>query len=116
MENAGFIVLAAVASSVATWGLAFAWYRLHGRDSLERELAAIQDEFERRVKDGVTAAALELMPQLREEVAQGFVDALKKSQAAGLVEGAAGVMNAGTDIVSGSIGGIAALFGLKPKK
>lgn len=113
MFTAFTLVLTAVLSSVLTLLLATLWYRHRIQPQIEQELLRLQAEFEQRVKHGVLTAGAELMPQLREQVRLGFQDALAKSEAAGLVENTAGVVNLGADIVSSGLG---ALFGIKPRK
>lgn len=109
------VVLTALLSSALTWMLGYVWFTRSRslQTRLEQALKSVQDEFEQRVKRGVLAAGEELLPHLREQVRLGFQDALAKSQAAGLVENTASVVNLGADLVSGSLG---ALFGIKPKK
>jgi hypothetical protein len=75
------VVLTALLSSAVTCGAAWWLYQKRLRPAWEQELAAIQAEFETRVKNGVTAAGVDLLPALREQVALGFADALKKSSA-----------------------------------
>jgi hypothetical protein len=114
MLGAGFIVfLIALMTSTFTWMIAWAWYRWRLEAEMQRMIGELQDEFQRRVKAGVAEAAIELLPQLREQVNLGFQDAMRGSQAAGLVENAAGVVNVGGEIVAG---GLSALFGIKPKR
>jgi hypothetical protein len=103
---------AALASSLITVALAWLWYQAHGRARLEAQLAQAQDEFERRVKAGVSAAAIELLPALREQVALGFTDALGKSHAAGIAEGTAKIVTGSTQLLTESLGN---LFGLRKK-
>jgi hypothetical protein len=103
---------AALVSSLTTVALAWLWYRAHGRVRLEAQLEQIQDEFEKRVKAGVSAAAVELLPALREQVALGFADALKSSHAAGIAEGTAKIVTGSTQLLADSLGN---LFGLRKK-
>jgi hypothetical protein len=73
----------------------------------------MQVEFEQRVKSGALAAGEELLPKFREQVSLGFQDALARSRAAGLVEGAAGAVNLGADFLGSSL---SAVLGIKPRK
>ncbi|HUP92814.1 MAG TPA: hypothetical protein VM074_11245 [Solimonas sp.] len=113
IANAIQLIFTAVATSALTWAMAWWWYRTRLEAQLDARLALVQQEFEQRVKSAALAAGQELLPQLREQVRLGFADALKASDTAALVEDAAGVMKAGTDIVTGGLG---ALFGLKPRR
>jgi len=107
------MLIAALLSALFTGALAYFWYRLRLKAALDAELAGIQNEFELRVRRGVLAAGEELMPQLRQQVSLGFQDALAKSQAAGLVENAAGAVNLGAGIIET---GLSAFLGIKPRK
>jgi hypothetical protein len=60
------------------------------------------------VKAGVIAAGTELVPLMREQVKLGFQDALRGSQAAGIVENVAGVASTSSELVAG---GLSALLG-----
>jgi hypothetical protein len=113
LHDAILVVLTALLSSAITLFLAYALYRRRLEPALDRQLAEIQAEFEARVKSGVQAAGLELMPDFREQVKLGFVDALAQSRTAGLVEDTAKVMSVGKDIGAGIVEtGLNALFGL----
>ena len=108
------LLLTALCSSLLTWCIAWWVYRSSLESKLDRRLEQLQVEFEARVKSGVTAAALELLPELRKQVSQGFVEAVAQSRAAGLVEDTAKVVSAGAGIVET---GLNALFGFaKPTK
>jgi hypothetical protein len=114
-----FVLLTALLSSIVTWGLAYVLYRQRLEAELDRRLAQIQAEFEERVKSGVRAAALELLPDLREQVKLGFIDAMTQSRAAGLVEDTAKVFSAGAGLGAGLFEtGVNALLGLtkSPKR
>lgn len=113
LAQAFTVFLTAVLSALLTWVFAYLWYQQRLKAELAAMLAATQDEFEQRVKQGVLAAGEELLPQLREQVRLGFSDALSKSEAAGMVENAASVVNLGTDILGSSL---AAVLGIKPRK
>lgn len=107
-----WLFAAALLGALATAALAAAVHRLWLAPRLEARLAAMQDEFERRVKTGVLAAGQELLPALREQVALGFQDALRSSKAAGLAEGTAKVVTGSADLL---VDGLGNLFGLKKK-
>ena len=106
-------LITALCSALFTGALALLWYRLYLRGELEAELRKMEEEFERRVTAGALAAGEALLPKFREQVSLGFQDALAKSHAAGLVEGAAGAVNIGTNILGA---GLASFLGVKPKK
>ena len=113
MIQQAFIVLAtALLSSFGTWVLAYLWFKQRLEVQLTAQLAAMQDEFEQRVKSGVTAAGIELLPRLREEVREGFKEALAQSPLS-MVEGAARTVGKGADLFGDSLN---TLFGLRPKK
>lgn len=106
------VVLTAFLSSAVTLSLAYVLFRRYWEPELDRRLNQIQAEFEARVKSGVYAAGQELLPDFREHVKQGFVDALSQSHTAGLVEETAKVMSVGKDIGAGIVEtGLNALFG-----
>jgi hypothetical protein len=114
-----FTLLTALLSSVITWGLAYLFYRRRLEKMMDQRLGTIQVEFEARVKSGVQAAALELLPDLREQVKLGFIDAMTQSRAAGLVEDTAKVFSAGAGLGAGLFEtGVNALLGLtkSPKR
>lgn len=106
------VALTALSSSVLTWAIAYFWYRLRLGQSVALQLARAQDEFEQRVRRGVAAAALELMPRLREEVREGFKEALAQSPLS-MVEGAARTVGKGADLFGDSL---SALLGARPRK
>ena len=118
LHDALMLLLTALCSSLLTWGLAWWVYRSSLEARLDRRLEQLQVEFEARVKSGVTAAAVELLPELRKQVMQGFADALAQSRAAGIVEDTAKVVSAGAGIGAGIVEtGLSALFGFtKPNK
>ena len=118
LHNVLLVVLTALLSSAITLGLAYALFRRYWEPQLDRRLDQIHAEFEARVKSGVYAAGQELLPDLREQVKLGFVDALGQSHTAGLVEDTAKVMSVGKDIGAGIVEtGLNALFGRgKPTK
>ncbi|PTU32099.1 hypothetical protein [Stenotrophobium rhamnosiphilum] len=109
------ILLTALASSVITLLLAYVLFRWHWEPQLDKRLDQLQIEFESRVKSGVYAAGQELLPDLREQVKLGFVDALSQSHTAGLMEETAKVVSVGKDFGAGIVEtGLNALFG-RPK-
>ena len=118
LHDALLLLLTALCSSLLTWGIAWWLYRSSLEARLDRRLEQLQMEFEARVKSGVTAAALELLPELRKQVSQGFLEAMAQSRAAGLVEDTAKVVSAGAGIGAGIVeSGLNALFGFaKPAK
>lgn len=112
MQTIVVIVLTAFLSGGLTLGLGWLLYRLHFEKQLDRMLDQMQVEFEARVKSGVTAAAMDLLPELRAQVKLGFMDALQESRAAGLVEDTAKVMATGAGLVEN---GLSVLLGLGSK-
>lgn len=114
MQTIMLMVLTALLSSGLTLALAWLLYRLRLEKELDKQLEQIQVEFEARVKSGVTAAAVELLPDLRAQVKLGFLDALQESRAAGLFEDTAKVVATGAGLVEN---GLSVLFGVsKPKR
>ena len=115
MQTIIVIMLTAVLSSGLTLVLAYLLYRLYFEKQLDQQLNQMQVEFEARVKSGVTAAAMDLLPELRAQVKLGFLDALQESRAAGLVEDTAKVMATGAGLVEN---GLSVLLGLgsKPRR
>jgi hypothetical protein len=112
LEQAFTILLTPIPTSLLTWALAYLWFKYRFEKRLSAQIKLIQDEFEQRVKNGVTAAAIELLPKLREQVREGFKEAIAQSPVS-MVEGAARTMSKGADIVSDRLG---SLFGLAPRK
>jgi hypothetical protein len=112
LQQAFTIVLIPLLTILLTWAAAYWWVRRRFEERLTEQIRVIQDEFERRVKAGVTAAAVELLPQLRAEVREGFKEALAQSPVS-VVEGAARTVSKGADLFGDSLN---ALFGLKPRK
>lgn len=112
------VLLTALMSSAITLLLGYLIYRRYLEPRLDRQLQQIQAEFEARVKAGVRAAGMELLPDFREQVKLGFTDALSQSHTAGLVEETAKVMSVGKDLGAGIVEtGLNALFGRgKPTK
>ena len=107
-----WIFISALAGSVLTLALGYAFYRLWGEQKLDAELLLIQNEFENRVRSGVLAAGRELLPELRKEVAAGFQDAMQQSHAAGLAEDAAKVVTGAAGLLESGF----SFFGRKPRK
>lgn len=108
------VVLTALLASVLTWLMAYIYFKARVEKRLEDRLTQLQEEFEARVKAGALAAGRELLPALREQVRLGFVDAVNKSSAVGLVEDTARVVTTGAGLVES---GINALLNIaKPKK
>jgi len=105
--------LTAVLTALLTWGIAYAFYRRRLGTEMQKMLGEIQTEFEARVKSGVLAAGVELLPALREQVKLGFQDALRETQTGTMVEQYATAVNRSTDVLANRLGG---LFGLKPRK
>lgn len=118
LQSLILLLLTALASSVITLLMAYMFYRRYAEPRLDRQLEEIQAEFEARVKSGVQAAAIELMPELREQVRMGFTDALAQSHTAGLMEDTAKAVSVGKDLGAGIVEtGLNALFGrIKPPK
>ncbi|MGH8505925.1 MAG: hypothetical protein ACRETM_08165 [Stenotrophobium sp.] len=112
MQTIMLIVPTALLSSGLTLVLAWLLYRLRLEKLLDQQLEQIQIEFEARVKSGVTAAAMDMLPELRAQVKLGFLDALQESRAAGLVEDTAKVMATGAGLVEN---GLSVLLGLGSK-
>ena len=74
-------------------------------------MGRVQAEFEQRVQRGVTNAGQELLPVFRQEVANGFRDALQGITADRLGEGTARAMSRGADLFEKGLRG---LFGSPP--
>ena len=70
------IVVTALAASGCTLALGFWVFQRWLRPQLEARLAASADVLEARVKAGAAAAATEILPAFREEVRNGFADAI----------------------------------------
>lgn len=107
-----WMLAAALAGGVVSLVLAYLAYRLWGESRIEAALVRIEAQFEQRVRQGVIAAGEQLLPKFREQVAQGFRDALKDSHAAGIAEGTAKIVSGSTELVVESLSN---LFGLKKK-
>lgn len=108
------VVLTALLASVLTWVMAYLYFKAKVEKRLEERLLHLQEEFEARVKAGAMAAGRELLPALREQVRLGFIDAVNRSSAAGLVEDTARVVSTGAGLVES---GLNALLNIgKPTK
>ena len=108
------VILTALLSSLLTLLLAYILFRTHLEKRLDEQALKLQAEFEARVKSGVLAAGMELLPALREQVKLGFLDVVNKSTAAGFVEDTARAVSTGAGLVES---GFNALLGLgKPGK
>lgn len=103
------IVMTAILTSLTTWVLAYLLFRGYVQKRLEQQVLKLQEEFEDRVRQGVRAAGLDLLPALREQVKQGLLDGLNQSRAAGLVEDTARVVSTGAGLVES---GLNVLLGL----
>ncbi|MEN8720830.1 MAG: hypothetical protein ABF296_11275 [Oceanococcaceae bacterium] len=71
------LVGTAVLSSLLTWLIAWAFFRFHLSEQVDRMKDDIGRELEDRVRRGVVAGGEELLPEFREQVKQGFLDALR---------------------------------------
>lgn len=111
METLIVVALTATLSSVLTLLLAYLFYRKRIEPGLEARMEEVQAEFERRVQRGVTNAGQELLPSFRQEVANGFRDALQGITADRLGEGTARAMSRGADLFEKGLRG---LFGTSP--
>jgi hypothetical protein len=112
LQTVFVVVFTALLSALATWAVAYVWFRARLQAQVQQELAKAQDEFEARVKRGVLAAGEELLPAFRHEVAEGFRDAVRSSPTA-VVEDTARVVSRGADLLEKGLG---TLFGVKPPK
>ena len=111
METLIVVTATAVLSSVLTLLLAYLFYRKRIEPALEARMGRVQDEFEQRVQRGVSNAGQELLPAFRQEVANGFRDALQGITADRLGEGTARAMSRGADLFEKGLRG---LFGVPP--
>jgi hypothetical protein len=104
MIEAGLIVVfTSLLSSLLTWVIAYIVFRTRLERRLDQQVARLQEEFEIRVKNGVRAAGVELLPELREQVKLGFIDAVNKSTAAGFVEETARAVSTGAGLVESGL-------------
>lgn len=109
MSHIVIAVVAALATSVLTWIIAYGFYRARlsrQLDGLREELAA---EVEERVRRGAIKAGEELLPKFRQEVNAGFREAVE-----GMVRGdvARSVAKQGAELVGD---GLEALFGQRKR-
>lgn len=113
---AGYVVFGlavAVLSSVVTLVIAQAVYRRVWQPQLEARLLLLQQQFEEHVRRGVLAAGQELLPAFRQNVADGFRDALRDLPPVAVAGDAAKVVGGAADLLGA---GLQNLFGLKPRK
>ena len=103
------VILTAILSSLLTWLVAYWFFRAHLEKRLDEQVRKLQTEFEERVKNGVKAAGLELLPALREQVRQGFIDAVNQSTAAGFVEETARAVSTGAGLVESGLNALLSL-------
>lgn len=111
METMIVVTATALLSSVLTLLIAYVFYRKRIEPALEARMGRVQDEFEQRVQRGVTNTGQELLPAFRQEVANGFRDALQGITADRLGEGTARAMSRGADLFEKGLRG---LFGVPP--
>lgn len=97
-----FAILTAVMSSAMTLLVLWWLYRRRAQKPLEAKLNQVADVIQQRVREGVTEAGEELMPDFRRNVALGFQDAVTTMSTP------QGMAKTGADIVEE---GLSVLFG-----
>ena len=103
------ILVTAAVSAVTTIILAGLLYWLFLRPRLEQQMAAAIQEIEDGVKRGVEAAGVEMLPEFRTQVREGFLEAIAQwpsSEFRNVTRTGAGIME----------DGLSTLFGRRPKK
>lgn len=103
----------ALLSSAITLAVVHALYRRVWRPQLEARVLALQQEFEEHVKRGVLAAGHELLPAFRQNVTDGFRDAVRELPPVAVAGDAAKVVGGAADLLGA---GLQNLFGAKPRK
>lgn len=94
------IVVTALLSSAFTLIFAYALYKVVFEKQLDRYVDELAEEFQKRVHDGAIDAGEELMPEFRDNVKEGFTEAISSISTVGVVENTAkGVAKTGADIV-----------------
>lgn len=108
------IPVTAFLSSALTLFFAYLLYKLRLKRKLKLELEEFAGILKERLREGVEEAGKELLPKFRNEVSEGFKDALSSALAGELIEETAKrVAKGGTNFVET---GINLLLGKKPQE
>lgn len=111
MRDLVLLVGTALLTSVATWLFAWLFFKVKLREQLEALRDEMGDELETRVRRGVVKGGEELLPQFRENVKQGFLDALKSGPVStAMGEAARNVAKSGAELLGGGFDSL-----LKPR-
>ena len=109
MNELVLALMTALFSSLLTWCVAYAFYRARLSAQLETLRDELAQEVEERVRRGAIAAGDELLPRFRQEVTEGFREAMR-----GVARGdvAREMAKTGAEMVGGSLD---SLFGNKKR-
>lgn len=102
-------LLSAALTSLLTWVLAWAFYRARLASQLDVLREQLASEVEARVRQGALDAGQELLPEFKQAVTEGFMDAMR-----GMARGemAKTFAKTGAEIVGGSLD---SLFGQRKR-
>lgn len=100
MISIALAIVTALLSSACTWLIAWAFFKFRLEKQVDQLKAEIGQEVEERVRAGALQAGEELLPRFRNEVREGFLDAMKSWPSSGVVsEAARNVAKTGADIL-----------------
>ena len=102
------IIVTAFLSSAMTLLVAALFYSFILQPRLQKQLQEVAEEIETRVKSGVEAAGEDMLPAFREQVREGFLEALAQWPSNEFRQ----VTRTGAEIVED---GLNTLFGRRPK-
>ena len=103
MTEIAIALTTACISSLLTWLIAYAFYRLRLSEQMDKLRRDINQEVEESVRRGVLKAGEELLPHFRKEVTQGFMDAMPGSDVARTIsKTSAGIVGNSIDSLFGS--------------
>ena len=99
------IVLTAVLSAALTLAGAYWAYRIRLHAEIEKQVDELGPQLEERVYAGAKKAGEELLPQFRQAVTEGFVEALSQwpaSKAREIARSGIGIVGEGLDALLGA--------------
>jgi hypothetical protein len=108
------VVLTAALSSLFTIGLAWLLFDRYGKWWLDRRVAELAKEAEERVRSGAVRAGEELLPGVREQIREGFEDAVASVASGGAADK---TVERFAQLSASALGAsLGRLFGMEPGK